>query len=361
MKFRILFSLLLAFLFHTDLFAQQFSFTDARKLTLVGKANTDTNLCPRVDTMKYNKMLATVKYLFTHTAGMALLFKTNSNSIVARWKLTREKTYVNMTPITHSGLDLYIRVKGVWTYAGTGAPKALASEATLVKEMESGEKECLLYLPLYNGIEHIEIGVSTGSYLTPLDNPFRGKVAVYGSSITQGASASRPGLAYLSQLTRMCNINFINLGLSGNEKMEAPVADMVADIDADVYVLDCAANPSDAEITERTAAFVQKIRSRHADAPIIMIECVERELGTFNVKTREMVAAHNRAFKEEYEQLKKAGVKNLYLIESINFLGSDHEGTADGTHPNDVGFARFIEVIKPQLLAVIGPVLKKKK
>ncbi|HEY8661228.1 MAG TPA: SGNH/GDSL hydrolase family protein [Hanamia sp.] len=270
MKFRILFSLLLAFLFHTDLFAQQFSFTDARKLTLVGKANTDTNFYHRVDTMKYNKMLATVKYLFTHTAGMALLFKTNSNSIVARWKLTREKTYVNMTPITHSGLDLYIRVKGVWTYAGTGAPKALASEATLVKKMESGEKECLLYLPLYNGIEHIEIGVSTGSYLTPLDNPFRGKVAVYGSSITQGASASRPGLAYL-------------------------------------------------------------------------------------------VAAHNRAFKEEYEQLKKAGVKNLYLIKSINFLGSDHEGTADGTHPNDVGFARFIEVIKPQLLAVIGPVLKKKK
>lgn len=361
MKFCILFPLLLAFLFHTDLFAQEFSFMDARKFTLVGKANTDTNFYHRIDTLKYNNMPAAVKRLFTHTAGMALLFKTNSNSIVARWKLPVEKNYANMTPMVHSGLDLYIRLNGAWTYAGSGAPKAIVNEATLVKEMENGEKECLLYLPLYNGIEQLEIGVTASSYILPLDNPFAGKVVVYGSSITQGASASRPGLAYPSQLARSTGIHFINLGLSGNGKMEAVVADMVADIEADVYVMDCAANPSAKEITERTAGFVQKIRSRHADAPIIMIQCVVREVGTFNVKTRDMVAAHNRAFKEEYEKLKKAGVKNIYLIESVNFLGSDHEGTADGTHPNDLGFARFIEIIKPQLMAIIEPAIKKKK
>lgn len=360
MKFRVLTALLLPVFMQTAASGQELSYTDARTLTLTGKANNDTCFYYRIDTLKYNNMPASVKRLLTNTSGMAIAFRTNSNIIGARWKIPAVKNHINMTPIVHSGLDLYIKLNGKWTYAGSGGPKELSNEAVLVKEMESGEKECLLYLPLYNGIEQLEIGVTKGSTLMPLQNPFIGKVVVYGSSITQGASASRPGLAYPSQLSRSSGIHFINLGVSGSGKMEPEVADMVADIEADAYVLDCAANPGAKEITERTFNFVQKIRTRHPHAPIIMIQSVIREGGTFNIKIRETVAAQNNAFKEEYQKLINAGIKNLYLIESVNFLGTDHEGTIDGTHPTDVGFNRFLDAITPKLLSILTPVIGEK-
>lgn len=142
--------------------------------------------------------------------------------------------------------------------------------------------------------------------------------------------------------------------------MEPEVADMLVDINAEVFILDCAANPTADEIYERTARFVKTIRSKHPNAPIVMIQSVVREGGNFNVNIRNRVAAQNKAFKDEFEKLIKEGITNLYFIESVNFLGTDHEGTIDGTHPTDVGFSRFIEAIIPKLMPVIEGAVQKK-
>ena len=360
MKNHIIMSLFAFMLFPVGLHAQEYYFTNAKTLTVIGKANADTSFYCRIDTSKYNNMPAAVKHLLTNTAGMAIAFTTNSNSIIAKWTLPKESPHGNMTLLMRSGLDLYIKLKGEWTHAGIASPGSISSQSTLVTGMIDGSKECLVYLPLYNGIQELEIGVSVGSVIKPSLNPFAGKVVIYGSSITQGASASRPGLSYPSMLARRSGINFINLGLSGSGRMEPTVATMIADIEADAYVLDCAANPTAKEITERTAGFVHTIRNKHADAPIIMIESVVREGGTFNQNIKQTVAAQNTAFKEEYLKLKRAGIKKLYLIESNNFLGADHEGTVDGTHPNDLGFARFVDVLQPQLFAILQELIKEK-
>ena len=92
-----------------------------------------------------------------------------------------------MTPIMQKGLDLYIRKDGIWQYAGVGIPQGIDSSSILAENMDESEKECLIYLPLYDEITHLEIGVSKKSYLKKMDNPFKGKIIVYGSSITQGA------------------------------------------------------------------------------------------------------------------------------------------------------------------------------
>lgn len=331
---------------------QEMKFTDAKKLTLIGKAEQTDVFYHRVDTLKYNDMPAKVKSLFTNSAGLAITFKTNSRIISAKWKTKNPKTSANMTAIAHKGLDLYIKRNGEWIFAGVGRPTDNSTNAKIVENMDDSEKECLLYLPLYDEVLSLEIGVSPESYIKPGLNPFRGKVVIYGSSILQGASASRPGMAYPSIMARRSGINFINLGLSGNGKMETAVADMVADIKADAYILDCAPNPSPEQITERTAYLVKTIRQKYPDAPIIMIQSVVRESGNFDQKVRDRVAGQNRNFRIEYDKLIANGLKNLYYIEG-DLLGTDHEGTTDGVHPNDVGFERMLKIIEPQVMQVL--------
>ena len=185
------------------------------------------------------------------------------------------------------------------------------------------------------------------------DLRFKKKIVVYGSSILQGASASRPGMAYPARLSRSSGYNFINLGLSGNGKMEKEVAGMLANIDADAFILDCIPNPSPKEITERAVGFVMTLREKHPDTPIIIIQTLIRETGNFNQKARENVKQQNEAIAEQVEVLRKKGVKNLYFIKEDRFLGTDHEGTIDGTHPNDLGFDRMLKKYKPAISKIL--------
>ncbi|NDV78185.1 SGNH/GDSL hydrolase family protein [Dysgonomonas sp. 511] len=334
--------------------AQEKVYTDARELTMVGKAKPIPQFYHRVDTAKYNTMPLGVKRLFTNSAGLAIVFKTNSNSISARWSTLNQRKSNNMTGIVYKGLDLYIKRNNEWVFAGVGRPADNPTTAAIVSNMEDGEKECLLYLSLYDEVKSLEIGVDEGSYIAAMESPFRKKVVIYGSSILQGASASRPGMAYPARMARKLGVDFINLGLSGNGKMEPEVVDMIAGIEADAYILDCAPNPSPEQITERTTYLVETIRKNHPQVPIVMIQSIVRETGNFDVKAREVVAGQNRNFKAEYDKLVAAGVKDLYYIEG-NLIGSDHEGTTDGIHPNDLGFDRMLQVIQP----FVADILKK--
>jgi len=342
----------LAFISTYTLIGQEMKFIDAKELTLVGKAKPIGQYYHRVDTLKYINMPPRVKKLFTNSAGLAVTFKTNSKAISARWATADPKTKPNMTAIAHKGLDLYIKRDNKWIFAGAGNPTSNSTTAKIVDNMDNSEKECLLYLPLYDELLSLEIGVLADSYIQPMADPFRGKVVIYGSSILQGTSASRPGMTYPAIMGRRSGINFINLGLSGSGKMERAVADMVAEIDADAYILDCAPNPSPKEITERTAYLVKTIREKHPAAPIIMIQSVVRESGNFNQVVRDRVANQNKNFKIEYEKLIAQGLSNLYYIEG-DLLGTDHEGTIDGVHPNDVGFERMLKVIEPKVMEVL--------
>ena len=223
--------ILILFAFYAGLWLQAANeenivYTNASNLQLIGKATVEGDFFHRIDTAHYQNLPSTVKQLYTYSAGLAIAFKTNSSVIKVKWRVPNKKQNANMTPIMQKGLDLYIRKDGIWQYAGVGIPQGIDSSSILAENMDESEKECLIYLPLYDEITHLEIGVSKKSYLKKMDNPFKGKIIVYGSSITQGASASRPGLAYPSQLSRSSGYQFINMGVSGNGKMELPVAKM---------------------------------------------------------------------------------------------------------------------------------------
>lgn len=301
----------------------------------------------RIDTAQFADIPANVKQLYTHSAGLYVTFNTNSTQIRAKWCTSPAKTYNNLAAIAFEGMDLYIKRDGKWVYAGVGRPGAQdCAESTLVAEMDTGQKECLLYLPLYDSTDKLEIGVDSTADFEFSASPFNHRIPVYGTSIVHGASASRPGLAYPARLSRMSGLDFINLGISGSAKMEPQVADMIADMQMDALIIDCVPNCSPDNITERTAAFIQKIRSEHPDIPIIAIEGAFFESGNFNRKIAEDMHLRNKRFREEIAKLQKSD-PHLFLIGAEGLMGDDHEGTIDGTHPNDLGFDRMIQKILP--------------
>ena len=165
----------------------------AQELLLVGKATTEGEYFHRVDTAKYRTMPPTVKKLFTNSAGLAISFTTNSPVIKAKWMVPDNYQLPNLTRVAQKGLDLYIKRDGKWQFAGVGIPGGVTTEKVLVDNMGTEEKECLLYLPLYDELKSLEIGVSSDAHIRKGENPFKEKIVVYGSSILQGASASRPG------------------------------------------------------------------------------------------------------------------------------------------------------------------------
>lgn len=329
-------------------------FVRADSLTMIGKAMDTKKVYHRVDTIRYNKMPQKVKSLFTNSAGLAIAFTTNSSSVSAKWSVKGGKGFPNMSDINSMGLDLYIKKDGTWRYAGIGRPEGSYSEQVIATNLDTLTKECLLYLPTYDEITSLEIGVDKSCFIKPSASAFTGKYIVYGSSITQGASASRPGLAYPALMARATGMNFINLGLSGNGKMEPPVIEMLGDIYCDAYIMDCIANPSPEEILERAPLAIRYLRKKHPETPIIFIQSVLREKGLFDEEVRLKSKQQNEAIERVFNDLQKEQIPRLYLIKENKFLGTDNEGTIDGVHPNDLGFDRMIRVIQPQILSILN-------
>ncbi len=330
-------------------------YVSAQQLTMVGKIKETSNFYHRMDTAFYSDIPDVVKLRLTRSAGLAISFKTNSNSISAKWSTNTHVLSPGLTSYAFRGLDLYIKRNGCWQFAGVGRPRSnqLDSSAKIITGLGNEEHECLLYLPIYTETTRLEIGVEEGATITPGDTPFDKRILVYGSSIVQGAGASRPGMAYTSRLSRNTGLNFLNLGTAAVAKMENSVARMIADIDADAYILDCVPNSNPEEIKARAAYLINSIRDKHPHAPIIVMQSVIRESGYFNKALGEKVRLQNETIANEVNKLQKRGMKKLYLLKADNFLGDDHEGTVDGTHPNDLGFDRMIEDIQPKLLDIL--------
>lgn len=329
-------------------------FITADSLSIVGKAMNTSKLFHRVDTAKYTKMPPQVKSLFTNSSGIAISFSTNSTSIAAKWAVKNGKGYPNMSDVNSMGLDLYIKKEDEWIYAGSGLPNNLYSEEIIINNMDTLTKECLLYLPTYDELKSLEIGVDKSSFIVPTKSPFKGKYVIYGSSITQGASASRPGMSYPARMGRATGLNFINLGLSGSGMMESSVIEMLAEIDCNAYIMDCITNPSYEEILERAPNAIRYLREKQPKTPIIFIQSIIREKGLFDQKMSLRNKQQNEAIELVFNELiKKEKISNLYLIKENNFLGHDHEGSIDGTHPNDLGFDRMINAVLPEIKSIL--------
>lgn len=293
--------------------------------------------------------------LSRQSAGLAIHFHSDSPELAARWSLTKEALDMPHMPSTGvSGLDLYARDGDRWRWAsGVRPTQQKDNQAQLAGGIPEGMQEYLLFLPLYNGVEKLEIGIRPGSVIAKAAAPTKRPILFYGTSITQGGCASRPGMAYPAIIGRRLDRETINLGFSGNGKMEAEMADFIAELDPAVFVLDCLPNMNPVMVTERIAPFVHKLREKHPDTPILLVENIIYQRTWFSTGEGGHVPK-NRALKERYETLLKEKVSGLYYLPCDDLLGDDNLGTVDGTHPTDVGFLRQADAMEPVLRKILG-------
>ena len=250
---------------------------DARDIGVEGQGFADTKspfdrLPARAETV----VRGPVWGLSQHSAGVCVRFETDSTSLHAKWSLTSERLEMNHMPATGvSGLDLYVKGEaGKWRWLAVGRPAAKDTSAQLVSGLPAGRREYIVYFPLYNGVTAVSIGIAKDTKLWKADARKSGlePVVFYGTSITQGGCASRPGMVHTAILGRWLDAPVINLGFSGNGRMEAEVAKFIGEIDASVYVIDCLPNMGADEVKDRTESLVKILREAHPDTPIVLVE-----------------------------------------------------------------------------------------
>ena len=333
---------------------------DIRQLDVEGRGWNDTkDFYDRLPARAEGLARQPVRDLSRNSAGICVRFVTDATSLHARWALTDPWLYLpNMTAIGKSGLDFYVKMDKGCRWLAVGQPAAQTNEVTLVENLIPGKREYLLYLPLYNGTKFVELGLPTNAVIEKAGawGPgIRKPIVFYGTSILQGLSASRPGMVHSAILGRRFNWPTINLGFSGECKMEPEMADLLAELDPSVYVLDCLPNMVADEIKERVEPCVRKLSAAHPDTPIVLVE--DRTLQDSFLIAGRMEYYHLKdraALKAAYEALKKSGVKNLYYIPGEHLLGDDGEGSVDGSHPTDLGSMRQADIFAK----VLGPLLK---
>ena len=327
------------------------------KLLVQGRAFSDSPGFHRLDTTAYPDLPPAVKKLYTNGAGLYVSFRSNTTKLAIDWETADAELGSNMTAIMCRGFDAYVKESDGWHFAGVARPnlKKATSHATLVENMDKTDKEFLLYFPLYKELKSFQLRIDERAKFTPTVQYPKKKIVIYGSSIVQGASASRPGLAYPALLSRHLNAEVINMGVSGNAKIELALAKMINDIqDVDLIIMDCVPNSSPKQVSERTFAFVQELRKAHPETPILLIESITRQVGNYNQVWKKRLQEQNANFKAQYDRLISAGYKNLFYIPSDHLIGDDHEGTVDGTHPTDVGFERMLHIIEPKIEHILN-------
>jgi len=334
---------------------------DGLFLPIEGRAYDDVehyyDRLPSNVTVKVNGGVRSMKH---HTAGMQFRFRTDSKRLRFRW-VPYNATLAgrNIARPAYSGIDIYRQDEaGRWWFVKTGIP-----ESENGAECEIAWKPgtaCLVNLPLYNGVRSFSLGLdanATVSALGPRKSGVAKPVVFYGTSITHGASASRPGLSWVNVIGRELDVPVVNLGFAGCGRMEYEMSEHLARIDASCYVLDCLWNMNccrgsagvadEADVAAagcgntfsrenmltyfqvRYEPFVRNLRRLRPDVPIVMAE----QCDVFSTKP----CGKDTFIRAVYDKLTAEGWKNLVYLPKTDMYTGDLEGTIDGCHPNDLG------------------------
>ena len=277
-----------------------------------------------------------------HTAGLYVHFVSDSTFIKARWVISENVKMHHMAETGSAGVDLYARDGSTWRWAGMGCPTKFNNSDVLISNMEPTQKEFILYLPLYNGIESIELGISPNSVLQRTTNwDHKKPICFYGTSITQGGCASRPGMAYPAILGRWLNCPTINLGFSDTGRMEKEMAILLSEIDARIFVIDCLPNMRNDEVDEKALVFVEILRQSCPDVPILLVDSNFKQNGWILSGKIEKT----KTYRNVYEHFFTAGDENIFYLKGDGIVGLDSEASVDGIHLTDLGFMRLAKNI----------------
>ncbi|MBQ0025125.1 MAG: SGNH/GDSL hydrolase family protein [Bacteroidales bacterium] len=324
--------------------ATELKYVDAKELMVINQGFDNTeDFYTRLPADMKDVTRKEVWDLGLNSAGLAVRFSTDSKCIGAQWTLLNNFGMNHMAKTGVCGIDLYILTEeNQWVFIGTAQPNGKESRNVFLRNMEGKMHDYMAYLPLYDGVTKVEIGVDSSAVIekphsTILNRGSEKPIVFYGTSITQGGCATRPGMVYTSIISRARNQECINLGFSGNARMDKALAETLSRIDADQYVIDCLPNCTTQILKDSAYFFMTYLAKEHPDVPIFMVENVDYKYGFADLKTKGDTIEKNAYWKELYRKLRKEGYKNLIYIPEKDLSG-DSECTVDGAHRTDLGF-----------------------
>lgn len=287
--------------------------------------------------------------LSCQSAGLSIRFKSNSQNIKVRYQVTGGHSMPHMPATGVSGIDLYTIRNNEYLvcYGNYSFSDTIKFNYTIDKEnLVNQYKEYELFLPLYNGVNWLEVGVDSNTEFEFIPAKQESGIVVYGTSIAQGACASRPGMAWSNILERKLNMPVINLGFSGNGKLESEVIDLIAELKARVYIIDCMANLNDIKadsIKVLVENAVKKIRENNK-TPILLVEHAGYSNSFTNKEKYDSYKEANKGLKIAYQSLLKDKIKKIYYL-SEKELNFDPDSWVDYVHPSDYGMVQQVESI----------------
>ena len=213
-----------------------------------------------------------------------------------------------------------------------------------------------VYLPLYGPVEVLAVGVDEGAgFELPAPFVVEKPVVFYGTSITQGGCASRPGLSYQAMLARDLNLDYANFGFAGKGRCELEVAEALAEVEACCFVLDVGQNTSAEQLRQRFKPFMDFLREAQPQTPLLATTPIFYNQELWSEEYQQRVGEKRDIIRAEVEARKQEGDGGVHLLEAADFLGADFtDGAVDGSHPNDLGFARMAEGMRPRLAEILG-------
>jgi lysophospholipase L1-like esterase len=285
--------------------------------------------------------------LSLNSAGEVIRFRTNSDRIQVHYCVKEDFAMPHLSATGRSGVDLYAKNSdGEWLWCGAkysfgDTVKYDYLNIDLADRYHKAGREYRLYLPLYNTIKWLEIGVTEGTSFEALPVRLEKPVVLYGTSIAQGGCASRPGMAWSCILERMLDRPVINLGFSGNGRLEKEIIDLMAEIDAKIYVLDCLPNLGPRpELKSLIVESVKRLKEKRPSVPVLLVDHAGYGGERTVIENAKRVSGLNEANHQAYVQLKEEGVNGIYLLLKEE-LGLGINSFVDGVHPTDLGMMEY--------------------
>ncbi|MDD3411309.1 MAG: SGNH/GDSL hydrolase family protein [Eubacteriales bacterium] len=304
------------------------------------------------------KLREPLRYLAYNTAGVRLRFTTNASSLCLAVQLRKPWFKTNMTPLAHSGFELYSGAEKSWRHEAVIRPKTsgeflLDGERLLPSwqqevSLSGEEKTYTLYLPHFMPLTALAVGLPHGCFLAPARPYALAKPLVfYGSSITQGACASRPSLGYAALVSQWLDADFANLGFAGHALGERALAEYIAGLPAiSALILDYDHNaPTPEHLAQTHQAFLQTVRRARPTLPVLMLTRPSP------LDQPEETSRRREIILRTYLQAVAEGDRHVAFLDGMALLTDEHPDgcLTDRVHPNDLGFYRMAKGVLPVL------------
>ena len=290
-----------------------------------------------------------VYVLHTHTAGGRIRFKTNSTYVAIHAQMPGIGKMSHFALCGSAGFDLYVQNQ---FYGSFLPPFDIQNGYESIIYLPSAEmREITINLPLYSSVSTLFVGLEEGAEVdAPTPYAITTPIVYYGSSITQGGCASRPGTAYQSFIERSLSADYINLGFSGNAKAESEISAYIQSLSMSAFIYDYDHNaPTVQHLKDTHERMFLEIRQKHPTLPIILLS---RPKAHYTPDEEERLGI----IKATYEHALARGDQNVYLIDGRTLMQlAGDDGTVDSCHPTDLGFFSMAQALIPCLEKIFTP------